>query len=112
MKADLTRNTFDPLKHFARVLMQQGRVQLDSDWNEQAAILWHYLQTLTADLIGPAGGPGGSGFSLDKLPIAGDFRIGLGRYYVGRILCEPNSESLAITLPSTGSNDVQVYQWK
>ena len=28
MKADLTRNTFDPLKHYARVLMQQGRVQL------------------------------------------------------------------------------------
>jgi len=111
MKADLTRNTFDPLKHFTRVLMQQGRVQLDSDWNEQAAILWHYLQTLAADLIGPAGGPGGSGFSLDKLPIPGDFRIGLGRYYVGGILCEADVESVAIIVPSTGSNDVQVDQW-
>ena len=57
MKGDFTRNTFDPLKHFTRVLMQQGRVQLDADWNEQAAILLHCLQTLAADLIGPHGGP-------------------------------------------------------
>ena len=39
MKADLTRDTFHPLKHYARVLTQQGRVQLDADMNEQAAIL-------------------------------------------------------------------------
>ena len=39
MKADLTRDTFHPLKHYSRVLMQQGRVQLDADMNEQAAIL-------------------------------------------------------------------------
>ena len=36
MKADLTRNTFHPFRHFTQVLMQQGRVQLDADWNEQA----------------------------------------------------------------------------
>jgi hypothetical protein len=57
MKADFTRDTFKPLKHFSRVLMQQGRVQLDSDWNEQTAILLHYLRELAADLIGPHGGP-------------------------------------------------------
>ena len=57
MKADFTRDTFNPLKHFSRVLMQQGRVQLDADWNEQTAILLHYLRSLGADLIGPHGGP-------------------------------------------------------
>jgi len=57
MKGDFTRNTFDPAKHYSRVLSQQGRVQLDADANEQAAILLHYLQTLAADLIGPSGGP-------------------------------------------------------
>lgn len=56
MKGDFTRDTYNPLKHFSRVLMQQGRVQLDADWNEQAAILLHYLRTLAADLIGPFGG--------------------------------------------------------
>jgi hypothetical protein len=57
MKGDFTRNTFDPFKHFSRVLLQQGRVQLDADFNEQAAILLHYLQTFAADIIGPFGGP-------------------------------------------------------
>ena len=52
MKGDFTRNTFDALTHFRRVLLQQGRVALDSDWNEQTAILMHYLQALSADLIG------------------------------------------------------------
>jgi hypothetical protein len=45
MKGDFSRDSFDPVKHFSRVLQQQGRVQLDADWNEQAAILLHYLRT-------------------------------------------------------------------
>ncbi|MET0357387.1 MAG: DUF6519 domain-containing protein [Cellvibrio sp.] len=57
MKGDFSRLTFDPKKHFSRVLQQQGRVQLDADWNEQSAILLHYLQTLAGDLIGDHGGP-------------------------------------------------------
>jgi hypothetical protein len=75
------------------VLMQQGRVQLDADWNEQADILLHYLRTLAADLIGPHGGPGDS-FAIEELqdddgqPILHDFLIGQGHYYVDGILCE------------------------
>ncbi|HET7065501.1 MAG TPA: DUF6519 domain-containing protein [Rudaea sp.] len=57
MKGDFTRNTFDPGKQYSRVLMQQGRVQLDSDWNEQSSILLHYMRTLARDLIGPHGAP-------------------------------------------------------
>jgi len=57
MKGDFTRNTFDPFNHFTRVLMQQGRVQVDSDWNEQTSIVLHFLRTLARDLIGPFGGP-------------------------------------------------------
>ena len=34
MSGDYSRTRFDPRKHFTGVLMQQGRVQLDSDWNE------------------------------------------------------------------------------
>lgn len=65
MKGDFTRDTFDPLKHFSRVLQQQGRVQVEADFNEQAAILLHYLQTFAADLIGPFGGPESDlGFAL------------------------------------------------
>lgn len=57
MKGDFSRDTFDPGKHFSRVLMQQGRVQLDADWNEQNAILLHYLRTLAKDILGPHAGP-------------------------------------------------------
>jgi len=57
MKGDFSRLTFDPKKHFTRVLQQQGRVQLDADWNEQSAILLHYIQALASDLIGDHGGP-------------------------------------------------------
>ncbi len=111
MKADFTRSTFDPRKQFTRVLMQQGRVQLDSDWNEQVAILLHYMRTLAADIIGPHAGPeDGYGFEVlvseddlpDDLSVAekerlkerlgkldpGDFLIGKGRYYIDGILCE------------------------
>ena len=52
MNGDLSRVTFDKINHYTRVVMQQGRVQLDADFNEQTAILLHYLQTLAADLIG------------------------------------------------------------
>jgi hypothetical protein len=93
MKRDSTRDTFDRCKHYTRVLMQQGRVQLDADWNEQAAILLHYLQALAADLIGPYAGLG-DGFKIEQRlnqdgnPIQNDFLIKAGHYYVHGILCE------------------------
>jgi hypothetical protein len=92
-------------KHFTRVLTQQGRVQLDADGNEQAAILWHYLQTLARDLIGPHGGPFSKepgfevepGFKIvlfpDQRGAISDLCIGHGRYYVDGLLCE-NEEKL------------------
>ena len=39
MTGDYTRFSFDPRKRYSGVLMQQGRVQLDSDWNEEIDIL-------------------------------------------------------------------------
>lgn len=96
-RGDFTRDTFDPRKNFLRVLMQQGRVQLDADWNEQVAILLHYLQTLAADLIGPYGGPIGKGFQITvdsdediQNGAITNFKIGAGHYYVNGILCENN----------------------
>lgn len=65
MRGDFSRDTFDPTKHYSGVLMQQGRVQLDADWNEQDAILLHYLRTLAADILGPHAGPlGAMGFEI------------------------------------------------
>lgn len=108
MKADLTRNSFDPWKHFTRVLMQQGRVQLDADFNEQAAILLKYLQALAADLIGPQGGPiADLGFRIADSNTATDFAFSPGRYYVDGILCELAPASAPISITSVSKQPKQ-----
>ncbi len=63
MNGDFSRDTFHPAHRYSRVLMQQGRVLLDADWNEQTSILLHHLRTLARDLVGPHGGPG-DGFRI------------------------------------------------
>src|SRR5713101_9363791 len=114
MKVDLTRDTFHPLKHYARVLTQQGRVQLDADMNEQAAILLRYLHILAADLIGPAGGPKDKwGFNISPLtptPTPLDFQIGFGNYYVKGLLCQADFTPIAF-FPSATANVFQVINW-
>jgi len=93
MKGDFTRDTFDPLKHFSRVLMQQGRVTLDADANEQSAILLHYVRTLARDLIGPYAAPfDDQGFVLT--PQGSNVMINHGRCYVGGILAENDQDCL------------------
>lgn len=88
MKGDVTRETFRPDRHYWGVLRQQGRVDIDADWNEQVRIARYQEITRTADLIGPSGGPiNGAGFGL-TVDEAGVVRIGAGRYYVAGMLCE------------------------
>lgn len=108
MKGDFSRNTFDPAKHFKGVRMQQGRVQLDADWNENLDILLHRIETGTMDVVGLCGFPihnTGFGVVADPslltteeqdaltekglLPLEdGDFLLTAGRGYVDGILCE------------------------
>lgn len=88
MKADLTRLTFNQTR--TRVVMQQGRVQLDADWNEQAQIFLQALRGLAQDLIGPHGGPQANlGFNItanSSNPF--DFQISGGEYYVQGVRCQ------------------------
>lgn len=116
MKGDFSRFTYDPARHYSRVNMQQGRVQLDADWNEQVEIQLHYLRALAFDLIGPYGGPlNNCGFSIGFQDLAGenrsgkvvrlhpsghgDFTIGRGRYYVAGLLCENDADCLFSAQP-------------
>ena len=88
-RGDFSRDTFDPRKQFLRVLMQQGRVSLDADWNEQTDILLHYMQTLARDLMGPFAGPENEAErGFDIAASSESFTISRGRYYVDGILCE------------------------
>ncbi|MEH2070108.1 MAG: DUF6519 domain-containing protein [Nostoc sp.] len=109
-RGDFTRDTYDKSKHFLRVLMQQGRVQLDADFNEQTSILLNRLQTLAKDIFGLQGGPEyNCGFEfiateeqinninnlndeekqkLKQLLQSQSYLISKGNYYVDGILCE------------------------
>src|SRR5258708_6688192 len=124
MKSDLSRSTFNRRKHYSGVRLQQGRVLVDADWNEELDILLHRVETEAIDVIGACGAPKhAAGFALSTdttilsaddqtrltnlgaLPLpSGDFLIGAGRYYVDGILCE-NDQVVTFTsqpdLPGT-----------
>jgi hypothetical protein len=103
MRGDFSRETYDRIRHFSRVLQQQGRVQVDADWNEQTEVLLHYLRTLAADLIGPFAGPAGDGLGFEIKGADPDrpsaLAIGRGRYYVDGILCENEAPAEYATQP-------------
>ncbi len=116
MKGDFTRFTHDPKKHYSRVLKQQGRVDLDADWNENQEIQQHLAETTNKDVIGLCGVPKRekSSFSLEWKN--GDILVSPGRIYVDGILCEleedvsyscqpdyPNPEELE---PDNGRTDL------
>ena len=88
MSFDLSRVRFDARRDFLGVVMQQGRVQLDSDWNEWAAQLARRLQAGTLDTFGgnvvPRITP--DGFKIEAA--GGALSIGPGRIYVDGILAE------------------------
>lgn len=65
MKADLSRNSFDPARHASSVRLQQGRIVTDADWNEQADVTRHRAERLARDAIGACGAPvDGAGYAL------------------------------------------------
>jgi hypothetical protein len=93
MKGDFSRFSFRPDRHYAGVFLQQGRPQLDSDWNEQTAITSAALRAMARDIFGPHGGAG-DGFAISPLRDAAgrlvprDFMVREGSYYVEGIRCE------------------------
>jgi hypothetical protein len=89
MSGDYSRQTFDPKRDFSGVLMQQGRVQLDADWNELIDILDRRLRAETTDIIGRCAVPKETpdGF-LIRIGAGNTLTIGPGRAYVDGLLAE------------------------
>jgi len=92
MYGDMSRLLDGLSGHFSGVLAQQGRLLLDSELNEQNAILLNYLRCLTTDLIGPFAGPvHHAGFEVEPVIRDGRYRavrLRRGRYYVYGLRCE------------------------
>ncbi|GLX39019.1 hypothetical protein Sros01_50920 [Streptomyces roseochromogenus] len=102
MSVDISRVSFDPSKHYSRIVHQQGRVTLDADANEQTAVLLHYLRTVVADVLGPAAVPRGApGFSVARIPQDPDrdLALGAGRLYVDGLLVENDAPTTYLTQP-------------
>jgi Family of unknown function (DUF6519)/Right handed beta helix region len=86
---DFTRFSHQPRRGYAGVLMQQGRVTLDADWNEQVEIQDQRWRLQTIDTIGRACAPAGdAGFALSLTPDRSDLVIGPGRLYLDGLLVE------------------------
>src|SRR4030095_4692399 len=110
MKGDFSRRTFDRARHYSGVLMQQGRVQLDADWNEQLAIQRHRDYAEAEDVIGACGGPKyNAGFLVQPAPDGADLIVFPGRYYVHGRLCELEAAPVAPTFVSATEATVAVW---
>lgn len=97
MPADVSRIRFDPLRDFAGVLLQQGRVLLDADFNEHVALLDRRLRAEASDVasFGPDPDRAGVAWVPRQTPDAfritasgGSITIGRGRMYVDGLLAD------------------------
>ncbi|HWM24550.1 MAG TPA: DUF6519 domain-containing protein [Chthoniobacterales bacterium] len=95
MRGDFSRETFNPASHYNGVLQQQGRVQLDADWNEAEAIARHRDQTTVKDVVGVTGAPRVEpGFRVSTT--GANLQISRGHFYVDGILCQ-NEQDVPFT---------------
>jgi hypothetical protein len=97
MGADVSRVRFNPLRDFAGVVLQQGRLLLDADFNEFVALLDRRLRAEACDLTSFGPDPDHAGVSWvprqtpDGFRVtlsAGQLTIGRGRMYVDGLLAE------------------------
>jgi hypothetical protein len=100
MSFDISRSSFRPRNDFLGVVMQQGRVQLDSDWNEWQSEYRRRIQAGALDTIGqavyPASTPNAFNITSGTNANGNTLLIGAGRYYVDGLLAEnhgPESEA-------------------
>ncbi len=89
MGGDYSKYAFKADNLFSDVLMQQGKVQLDSDWNEQTAIQFRRKRAQTIDTIGRAVVPWETADGFLITPDGGSgLLIHPGRMYVDGLLAE------------------------
>ena len=75
MGADVSRVRFDPLRDFAGVVLQQGRLLLDGDFNEYVALLDRRLRAETCDLTSFGPDPDHAGVAWVPRQTPDGFRV-------------------------------------
>ena len=106
MKGDYSRNSHDASAAYAGVLLQQGRVLLDADWNEHAALGLRRHRLALTDLIGLGGVPDASPTAFQvSVSGGGTLQIDAGRLYVDGILVENGQLANIEGAPAPGTSD-------
>ena len=96
MNFDNSRCTFNELNDYFGVIIEQGRVQVDADWNEWVAELRRRIQAGTLDTLGHAVYPSTTPNAFQISASAGPkIMIGPGRMYVDGLLVENHGDSSA-----------------
>src|SRR5689334_1814427 len=105
MKGDFSDVRRWPSRRYTSVRMQQGRVQLDGDWNEAVEIADHRDRSEGTDVIGQAGTPKGNPGFVIAAGGTSDLTISAGHFYVDGILCELDSATTYATQPDLPKPD-------
>src|ERR1035441_4659232 len=82
MGSDRARVSYNPSQQYRSVVMQQGRVTVEADWNEAQLIASEAMRLEALDFVGPAGTPD-NGYAISLISGGFDFDIGAGSMYVG-----------------------------
>ncbi len=94
MKGDFSRHTFDRNRPYSSVRMQQGRVLVDADWNEQGDIQEFLRRQALGDIIGSSGVPASQGDSFEVFDDGGTVGVRPGRIWVDGMLCEEETVTI------------------
>lgn len=94
MSYDLSRKNFNPLDDYFGVVMQQGRVQLDADWNTMLTQFKRRMQAESLDTLGPSVVPRETADGFLISGPADAIEIGPGRIYVDGVLAENHTDAL------------------
>jgi Family of unknown function (DUF6519) len=91
MGSDRARVSYNPDQLYRSLVMQQGRVTLEADWNEAQTLTDEEIRSQALDFVGPSGTPD-DGYNV--VPAHGgdippyDFFIRSGTMYVGGVRAE------------------------
>ena len=111
MKGDYSRFSFDPTKHYRAVLMQQGRLQLDSDWNEQVQMMEHRYSAFFQSMLGRSGTPREMEMVLErpqKRSELDQLTLTKGIYYIDGMLIE-NDDFIVLDVPHDAKEELFYY---
>jgi hypothetical protein len=97
MKGDFSRSTFRSDRPYSGVRMQQGRVPLDADWNEQVDISDYIRRRALVDIIGGCCIPRSEPNSFRVSTAGNGLRVEGGRAWVQGVLAErPDAQTIPV----------------